>query len=398
MTVVDLVGTQTPRIRSVPAFTTGLGQECVDFAAQAGLFLDPWQQSVIRDSMGLQSGGKWTAPQVGLLVPRQNGKGSILEARELFGLFALGEPLIIHSAHKFDTSQEHYLRMRNLIDGSSDLSRHVKAMPTANGKESIVLTNGNRLKFKARTISGAGRGFSSDLLVLDEAMLLPEQALDAMMPTLITRKNPQTWFTSSAGNDDSAALWRIVKAGRAGSPRLAYFEWGSPSSVDPDDRQAWADANPGLGHRIPVQALEDDLGYMTAEGFAREHLGVWDDALNSSAIDATLWAGLAAPDETQQPRPFYGLATAPDRSWSCLAAAWRRADGVPQLSIVRYAPGTSWVEEAASRLRPAPLVDVAARNLLVNAVEVSQQDMARRTTPSPMLSLPVRSVTTMSRR
>jgi hypothetical protein len=50
--------------------------------------------------------GKWAAFEVGLNVARQNGKGSILEARELAGLFLLGERLIIHSAHEFATSLE----------------------------------------------------------------------------------------------------------------------------------------------------------------------------------------------------------------------------------------------------------------------------------------------------
>ena len=89
-TVVEpLVGSQTPRVRSVPASSLSFGVECVEFAAQAGLFMDPWQADVLVDSMGVQAGGVWTAAQVGLLVPRQNGKGSILEARELFGLFVL---------------------------------------------------------------------------------------------------------------------------------------------------------------------------------------------------------------------------------------------------------------------------------------------------------------------
>ena len=101
--MTDLVGSQVPRVKSVPPSVMSLGQDCVEFAAQVGLFLDPWQQMVLRDSMGIKSGGKWSAPQVGLLVPRQNGKGAILEARELFGMFVLGEALIIHSAHRFDT-------------------------------------------------------------------------------------------------------------------------------------------------------------------------------------------------------------------------------------------------------------------------------------------------------
>jgi hypothetical protein len=45
------------------------------------------------------------------VVPRQNGKGTILEARELAGLFLLGERLLIHSAHEQDTSLEHFRRL-----------------------------------------------------------------------------------------------------------------------------------------------------------------------------------------------------------------------------------------------------------------------------------------------
>jgi hypothetical protein len=211
-----LYGKQTPRVSSVPPCDVSLGDRAIEFAAKAGLFLDPWQQLVLRQSLGVVRGGRWAASQVGLLVPRQNGKGAVLEALELFHMFALQTPLIVHSAHKFDTSQEHFLRLRTLIEANPDLSRHVKAMPTSQGHEAIVLRNGNRLKFKARTVGGAGRGFSADLVVLDEAMLLPEQALDAMMPTLSARKNPQVWFTSSAGTPDSDALWRIVKRGRSG--------------------------------------------------------------------------------------------------------------------------------------------------------------------------------------
>jgi hypothetical protein len=41
-------------------------------------------------------------------VPRQNGKGEVLMARELFGMFELGEMSIVHSAHEFKTSERHF--------------------------------------------------------------------------------------------------------------------------------------------------------------------------------------------------------------------------------------------------------------------------------------------------
>jgi hypothetical protein len=52
--------------------------------------------------------------------PRQNGKDAILEARELAGLFLLGERLLIHSAHQFDTSLEHFRRLLFLIENTDD--------------------------------------------------------------------------------------------------------------------------------------------------------------------------------------------------------------------------------------------------------------------------------------
>jgi hypothetical protein len=332
-----------------------LGDAAVQFAAEAGLFLDPWQQEVLRGSMGVVKGGKWAARNVGLLVPRQNGKGSVLEARELFGLFVLGEPLIIHSAHQFDTSQEHFLRMRDLIDGNPDLAKHVKPVGgfmTANGKESINLRNGCRLKFKARS-SGSARGFSCDLLVLDEAMILSEKALAAMSPTSGARKNPQTWFTSSAGTPESDALWRLVERGRSKTKRLAYFEWGCQTGVDASDPANWAAANPGLGYRLPVDELENEFFTLTPDDFAREHLGIWDDQAENPF--ATAWKSRAHPTSDIVGVPTYALEVAEDRSWACVAAAGDDLDGVLHVAMGRYSQGTGWVvpflADLASRRR-----------------------------------------------
>src|ERR1035438_568518 len=106
----DALGQQRPRVENIPQYVSSSGQEAIDLAATAGLDLDPWQQYVLTHSLGERQNGKFAAFAVGLVVSRQNGKGSILEARELAGLFLLGERLIIHSAHQFDTSIEAFNR------------------------------------------------------------------------------------------------------------------------------------------------------------------------------------------------------------------------------------------------------------------------------------------------
>lgn len=330
---------------SIPDSAASVGESVCQFAADAGLVLDGWQQDVVNGAMGLRPAGTWAARHVGLLVPRQNGKGSILEARELYGMFASDEKLIIHSAHKYDTSQKHYARIMALIEGNPDLDRHIKRVSRIGGKESVELTDGTLLQFKARTISGTARGFTGDLIVLDEAMYLPEEAVDAMLPTSSAVPNPQTWITSSAGNQASGFLWRVVKRGRAQHPTMAYFEWGTPSDADVSDRQVWADANPALGanraNALSMEALEDDFDLMTPEGFAREHLGVWDEPPDESdvAVNFQRWEQATDRSSTVESVDGFGLDASPDGVFVSIGMTGLRRDGLRHVEHIERRRG-----------------------------------------------------------
>src|SRR3954467_11594674 len=84
-----------PRIAMAPrSFAFSSGQEAIDLAASAGLILDDWQQLSLLIGLGEAGLGKWAAFVVALIVARQDGKGSILEALELYWLFGTGERLI----------------------------------------------------------------------------------------------------------------------------------------------------------------------------------------------------------------------------------------------------------------------------------------------------------------
>lgn len=157
---------------------------------------------------------KYAALEFGLVVARQNGKGSLLEARELAGLYLLGERLIVHSAHQFDTSLEAFSRILVLIESTPDLDREVMRVSRSHGEEGIELKSGQRLRFRTRT-RGGGRGFTGDCLILDEAMYLGPQIMAALLPTLSARPNPQIIYTGSAGTKESIQLGRVREIGRA---------------------------------------------------------------------------------------------------------------------------------------------------------------------------------------
>jgi hypothetical protein len=193
-----------------------------------------------------------------------------------------------------------------------------------------------------------------DLLVLDEAMILPERLWRRCRPTSVTRKNPQTWFTSSAGTPESDALWRLVERGpgqgeAAGLLRVGLPYRGRCVTIGTN----WANANPGLGYRLSVDELEGRvLKKLSPEGFAREHLGVWDDQAENAMVKH--WGGLRDTTSQTDGPPTYALEVSEDRKWACVAAAATGYGGL-YVDIGAYRQGTGWVvdflADLASRKR-----------------------------------------------
>lgn len=360
-----------PRIHTAPDYGSSAGQEAIELAAMAGLILDDWQQLVLRDALGESAGGKWAAFQVGIVVPRQNGKGGILEARELAGLFLFGDRLIIHSAHLFDTSIEAFLRMEALIEETPEFSRRVKSISRSHGHEGIVLTNGQRLRYRSRT-KGGGRGFTCDLLVLDEAMDLPEATLGAVIPTLSSRPKPQIWYAGSAVDqtvqENGMALSRLRQKAIDREERIAYFEWSididDPAKVplelarDPD---AWGLANPALGIRITPEYIADERTSLDSRTFNVERLGVGDwpaPTGDGSVISVERWNSLLDAQSKLIDPVCFAFDVAPDRSRASISAAGRRADGNYHVETVECGPGTGWVVDRLVALTTHPNVGI----------------------------------------
>ena len=296
---VPLLGHQRPRLESFPpADDWSQGDDAIELARQAGLLLDEWQQYVLRNALAMR-GKKWAAFEVCLILARQNGKGAILEALELAALFLFDDvELILHSAHKFDTAADAFRRVLGLIERNPDFSREVAKVIRSHGSESIELVNGKRLRFIARS-SGAGRGFAADLVILDEAFNISDDAMASMLPTLSTRPNPQVWYTSTAGDQGSVQLGRVRDRGvRGGDQSLAFFEWSvDEARFDPADPHCWAQANPGLGVRITQDYVELERAALTPDAFARERLSVGDYPVDGGAWEVVrqdAWQACAA--------------------------------------------------------------------------------------------------------
>jgi hypothetical protein len=355
------VDTWMPRVLLAQECSGSRGREAVELAAAAGLRLDPWQVFVLERALGLCD-GRWAAFEVGLNVARQNGKGAVLEVREIAGLFLFGEELIIHSAHEFATSQEHFRRLENLVRDTPALHEQVKRYSHSHGEEGIELRDGRRIIFKTRT-KGSARGFSCDLLVLDEAMVISDAAVGAMVPTLrsraaATEHGPQVWYAGSAVDQevhDHGVVWsRVRERGVNGDdPDLAYFEWSvdadHPSLVSDEmaeDEELWALANPGLGIRITAEHMRREQRSLDPRTFAVELLGAGDyprtDGVLSTVIRLEDWLALKdALSEVLDP-VCVAFDVSPDRT-AAVAVAGTRADGLFHVEVIKHRSGTGWL-------------------------------------------------------
>jgi phage terminase large subunit-like protein len=322
--------------------------------------LDPWQAHVLDHALGERGDGKWSAFEVALVVGRQNGKGAVLEARELAGLFLFGEQLILHSAHEFKTAQEAFRRVLAWVEGKDHLRKRVKRVRTSHGEEGIELLTGQRLRFVARS-TGSGRGFSGDCVILDEAYNLAGEAMAALLPTLSARPNPQIWYASSAGMDTSEQLLRVHQRALGGdSPRLAYFEWSADPDLGLDSPEAWAQANPALGIRIDEEFISSERAALPDYEFGRERLGYWPSTELGRVIPAQLWAALVDSGSKVCDPVVFALAATPDRARSSICVAGSRGDGSWHVEVVDNRPGINWMLSRVVQLneahRPAAFV------------------------------------------
>lgn len=370
MSVLEAAGAQMPAFWSAPEVeASSAAQEALELVESVGLELDAWQRFVLEQSLGERSDGTWSATEVGLCVPRQNGKDVVLEARELAGLAVLGEKLIIHSAQQLSTSREHFRRMLELLEGAPDYLGRVQRVVRTNGEEGIHMRSGQRIRFFTRSKSG-GRGFSADLVVFNEAMFLAESSLGALLPTQAAMPNRQRWYVGSAVDQfvhpDGVVFARVRERGLAGDdPRLAYFEWSvpveRPSQLTDDqvaDRELWARSNPGFGIRIGEDAIEDELRSLDRRSFAVERLGVGDwpptDPDSGAVISPAAWVGLVDRSSSLQDPVCLAFDVTPDRAFASVAAAGRREDGLAHVEVVEHRQGTDWL--------PARLLELEARH------------------------------------
>lgn len=353
-----------------------LGHEAITLAYIAGVELDEWQQIDLVEIMRVDADGAWVYTVVAICISRQNGKGEILQARELYGVVVLGER-ILHTAHQVTTSKRAFERAESVVK-NSELDDSVESYRYANGEQQMEFVGGAGLFYRART-DNAGRGIDDiNVMVYDEAQDLTAEQLSATSSTTAVAEHQQKIYLGSGGKAKSEPWHEMredgLRAAGGGTGRIVgtdgdgsiWIEYTAETITIKDDPERSIEvvkpertletnhalANPAYPHRIRPKFLRDELKVFKTDPakFDREHLGCWDPRPAKAGAKQTKLLATAWEDGTDAESAIAsGLVLAVAVGWQltrcAVAAGGRRGDGARHTELLRIDPGTAWLED-----------------------------------------------------
>lgn len=277
---------------------------------------------------------------------------------------------VIYTAHLQKTATETFEEMANFFE-SSALTKYVKDIKTALGREQIILKSGARVKFLARTRNG-GRGQHGDLLIFDEAQELDVDAQASFIPAISASLNPQVIYCGTPPDPGvTGTVFRTIRdsAIKGETKSTAWFEFSVNEIGDVHDPKRWAMTNPALGTRILLSTIEGECEQMPPDTFARERLGWWTPITEKKieyAIPSKVWNECRSEEPKPEGKTAYGVKFSPDGSEICLAGAVIPKVGKARISVIERQStgrGTQWLADwLNARYEQAACVVIDGRN------------------------------------
>lgn len=327
-------GFSEPRIRSKPVDLPSRGQEMIDFCAEIGFELLPWQKFLAIEMHRVKPDGRWYHNEIGVLVARQQGKSTFLALRILWGMYELGEKLQVHTAHKLTTSSEIFWKIDEMIQSNPKLAMKFGKKYETKGSQEIKLIDGTR--YLVRANNSASRGIAApDVIHLDEVREYQDEEVWASLRyTQMASKNPMAIIYSNAGDQHSVILNKIrergVAAAAGADDPIGWFEWSAPMEVaigdTPEFWEAVRYSNPALGYTVHPDNLRAILN--DEESIIRtEVLCQWVSQINP-AINPSLWdeCGDANAKLDPEQSTWMAIDLSPDRRAAALMAGQQLGD------------------------------------------------------------------------
>jgi hypothetical protein len=391
---VSILGCGTPRIFTPPRREltpeTTHGFACIAFAEEVlEIKLFPWQKWLLLHALELDESGLYRFRTVVVEVARQNGKSLVMVVLALWHIYALDSRKVIATAQDLSRAEESWEdavewamsndELEPLIAGTGDKDR--EGIKRGHPKRLIL---DNKCEYRVASASRrGGRGFSGDLILLDE--LQEHQSWDswaAVTKTAMARPRAQAWAFANAGDSLSVVLRHLrAKAHRnlgwpdgdsdaemldepdpavaalleiVGQVATGFFEWSAPPGALRTDMAALAQANPAMNHtevvadcvtdRALVHALAEDPPMV----FDKECMCRWVAHSDGGPFPEGTWAKTldneARPAEGAKSSVCVEVSDSTrNRERTFIARAAADDDGNPVAGIWEDQLGSDWV-------------------------------------------------------
>lgn len=351
-------GNQKPRIDHFRNGDIWLADKVIELLEHYGITFFPWQKAILYRWLAVELNEEgnwvWVNSECGLLVPRQNGKSELLIARIIGGMVFLGEALI-YTAHSDKTVDEIKRRVLRFFYDADTEMRDMLTDEFNNEPKSldyVELRNKGRCVFRTRTRTG-GLGTTNDTLLLDEDQEETDAQQEALLPTISAGRsqNQQTIRvgTPPSGGGSGTVFIRVRKMVLDGkAPDMCWQEWSVETMTDPNDEDAWYEANPSLGYILMLTAVKSEAKLMAMDSFNKMRLGWVAGVESMRAISDEQWNVLAIPkvEVPENVSVVYAIKFAPDASAVTLAVGFRAESGLIHVEVVERKPlsaGTHWI-------------------------------------------------------
>lgn len=381
---MTILGIETPRIFTPPRRTltpeTSHGYAAIRFAEDMlGVQLFPWQKWLLIHALELNADGSYRFRFVIVEVARQNGKTMLMLVLALWHIYALDSPTVIGTAQDLANADKAWGEAVEWAQSDEELSELIEKVNLGHPKF-MRLSTGCQYRVASASRKG-GRGFSGDLVLLDE--LREHQSWDswsAVTNTMNARPKAQAWALTNAGDALSVVLrylraqahrdlgWPdgdadadilealdeemqeyLTEAGDDGV--LGWFEWSAHPDAKRTDRQAWAQANPSMNHTDVVEncvterAINAAMRTNPPSQFEIEVLCRWVSMAEAGPFPEGSWRETLDNDAVPAPDTprMVCVAMSWNRSKCYIARAAKDADGVPVIGIAADRTGTDWV-------------------------------------------------------
>lgn len=392
---VGLRGSETPRIFTPPrrelTEETTDGYAAIQFAEEIlCMNLFPWQKWLLIHALELNEDFTYRFRTVIMEAARQNGKTTIMIIMALWHIYCKGSRTVIATAQDLSKAEDAWNAAVEMAQEDEELNELIRKISLAHPKLLKVLnpitnkTCSYRVAAKAR---GAGRGFSGDLVLLDE--LREHHTFDswaAVTKTQMARPRAQAWAFTNAG-DAMSVVWRYQRAlahkdlnwpdgdGDADvlgviDPEIAelfaqlekemgqdfgtgWFEWSAPPNAKRTDRNAWAQANGSMNHTDVVEdcvterAIAHALHTDPVAVFDQEVMCRYVPFADGGPFPDGKWRDTckdeASSTVSADAKSMVCVEVSTTRSAAVIVKSAKNVDDIPVVGVIKMEPGTDWV-------------------------------------------------------